>query len=156
MKTIIKNTKTMGRGVFANQAFKKKQLVEESHCISCNAEDDQTLQNTGLRFYVFSDGGDGCVLALGNGSLFNHDRGLRTNVTYQYDEKRNMMKFYATRSIRKGEQLFINYGYNPVDEIAAYEEEKKKPLELELKVDPPVVEEHLGLKLRNALKRLLK
>lgn len=122
MKLKVKKTKTMGRGVFADQKIKARQLIEVSPCISWDQENERRIQETNLRNYVFSNDARGSVLALGFGSLFNHARGLETNVTYVYDSFNNQMKFYATKNIKKGEQLFINYGYDPVLQAKKEEE----------------------------------
>ena len=48
------------------------------------------------------------LLALGRGSLFNHDN--EPNLNYKRDGTSNMIRFYTTRAIEAGEELFIYYG----------------------------------------------
>jgi len=112
MKTRIKNTPKMGRGIFAERDINEGDIVEVSPCLVFNKKDEWTIQETELKMYVFSDERGGSVLALGIGSLFNHSK--RPNVTYFYNNNTNTVVFTATRKISKGTQLFINYGYDPV------------------------------------------
>lgn len=121
----IKQAGRMGRGLFITKSVKKGQIVEVSPCIRILGSDVHTLNRTDLRFYVFaSENNDDEVLALGLGSLFNHKK--KANVTYDYNPDLNVMVFKATRDIRKGSQLFINYGYDPVEGKEAYERTKVK------------------------------
>lgn len=123
MKTRVKNTAKMGRGVFADKDFDEGDVVEVSQCLKFSKRDTWTIQSMELRMYVFSDDQNGSVLALGNGSLFNHS--TRPNVTYSYHKSRNVLIFIATRKIRKGAQLFIDYGYNPVKKRDQWELEQR-------------------------------
>jgi len=112
-KTKVKMTKDMGRGVFAAETINKKIVVESSPCIDIDDDSYEKTQDSILRFYVFEGRNKRhSVLALGVGSLFNHNK--NANVKYKYDAKRNVMTFIAKRKIYAGEQLFIDYGYDPV------------------------------------------
>lgn len=102
----------MGRGLVAAKDFKKGQIVESSHIIVLDIDDHKTLQPTLLNLYVFEWRGNDVAVALGNGSLFNHAK--PANVTYSNDYKHEKIVFRALRRIKKGEQLFVNYGYDPV------------------------------------------
>lgn len=125
MKTKVKMTKDMGRGVFAACNINKKIVVEISPCLKWNERDQDLTQNSFLRFYVFEGKTKrDSVLALGVGSLFNHSK--KANVKYKYDAKRNVIVFTATRKIYKGEQLFIDYGYDPVEELRRWDLQNMK------------------------------
>lgn len=103
----------MGRGVFANQDFRKGQLVEASEIIRIPRKQFDSIAQrnfaTVLSLYVFKWTRGAVAIALGNGSLFNHSD--TPNISYKPHSKSGTIKFTATRSIKKGEQLFINYGY---------------------------------------------
>lgn len=127
-KTKVKNTKSMGRGVFAAQSFNKNQIVEVSPCLNWDDRTQDIVQNSTLRFYVFKGRTyNESVLALGNGSLFNHNP--KGNITYDYDAKRNVMVFKAIRTIKAGEQLFINYGYDPMEKLEEWKRQKSYEIE---------------------------
>jgi len=122
-KTKVKMTKDMGRGVFATQNINKKIVVESSPCLTWSDRCHALLQDTILRFYVFEGKTrNHSVLALGVASLFNHSS--KPNLKYKYDAKRNVMTFTSTRKIYKGEQLFVDYGYDPVEQLKRWELQK--------------------------------
>ncbi len=125
--TKVIQTKTMGRGVAATKNFKKGDVVEISPCILLDGHDGTRIQGTELKFYVFDAHlrtRASTVLALGHGSLFNHSR-RRSNLTYTYDQGTNSMVFVALKDIKKGQQLFINYGYDPVNEHRRFLDRKE-------------------------------
>lgn len=116
MKTKVIQTKKMGRGVVANKAFLKGDIIEASPCLTWNQDSEKLIHKTDLDFYVFNDDNSGSVLALGVGSLFNHS--AKDNATYKYNKETNELIFMATKKIKKGQQIFIDYGYDPVVEAA--------------------------------------
>lgn len=126
MKTYVKKTRKMGRGVFAGQNFKAGDVVEKSHCLVWDDFSDQRIQDSDLKLYTFATSevkSDPAALALGNGSLFNHSES--PNVKYRYDRKSNMVIFTAVTRIKKNQQLFIDYGYDPVQCEAEWNRDKK-------------------------------
>ncbi len=106
----VKKTKTMGRGIFATIAIAKGTIIEISQVIVMPQK--EIRRNTVLERYVFDLDDDNCGVALGLGSLFNHSD-KRHNVEYAYDADLQIMYFTTTRDVKKGEQLFIDYGYDP-------------------------------------------
>lgn len=129
----IKQTETMGRGVFTRRPIQKGHIIEEAPVILVPNEDDFHFQKTALRFYCFNThtSGNSCV-ALGYGSLYNHAPMGIANTTYLFDSINNLMVFKADRDIEEGEQLFVYYGYDPVLEGQRWETRKlqeKKDLE---------------------------
>lgn len=125
MKTKIKKYPKYGRGVQAAKNFKKGELVEISPVIVVpKAEHYKALAKTVLNLYVFGWNYKRAAVALGHGSLFNHSS--EPNITYDADYKREEMRFYAKRSIKKGEQLFINYGYTIPHAKKIYERDRWK------------------------------
>lgn len=115
MKTTIKNVPGMGRGVIANKDLRKGETVEVAPVLVMTKYEHSILSSTILNSYVYAwDDRKGSVaIAFGIGSLFNHDD--NSNVTYALNLKDKTIKYTATRSIKKGEQLFIDYGYNPME-----------------------------------------
>lgn len=120
----IKTTKKYGRGLYATKNIKEGQVVEVSPVIVVDHDDREVITTTQLNIYVFSWTYKKSALALGNGSLFNHSR--NSNVTYKNSVKAKQIEFTALRNIKKGEQLFINYGYEPAHGIEVTKRNKAR------------------------------
>lgn len=110
LNVTIKNTKKYGRGLYATRDFKKGEIIERSPLVVLNEVDSKVIHVTILCLYAFEFNKKLAAIALGNGSLFNHSK--RPNVIY--DSKGKEMIFRASKGIKKGEQLFIDYGYDPI------------------------------------------
>lgn len=124
----IKNTKDMGRGLFSTKKIRKGTTIEVSPCINFDRKDEENVQECSLKFYVFrgeSGANRGSVLALGFGSLFNHKK--ESNVTYSYSKELNSVIFKTTRTVAKGEQFFIDYGYDPVVCYESWKSQNRNP-----------------------------
>ena len=94
-----------GRGVFATRAIAELEVVEVCPVVRCRAEDVGGV----LRHYAYSvdDNPGGRQLALGLGMMYNSspDPSLAT-----YQDPGGYLCHYATRDVRAGEELFIDYG----------------------------------------------
>ncbi len=108
-KITIRGTKKYGRGLYAASNINKGEIIEVSPVVPMTKFKQNQITATFLNLYVFGWGFDGAALALGVGSLFNHSS--RANVRYLCDIQRKEMTFLALKPIKKGQQLFINYGY---------------------------------------------
>jgi SET domain-containing protein len=95
-----------GRGVFATEAFGHGALVHEAHVILL--EDGEVGPTLDLYVYRF---GRRAALAFGLGSLFNHSRS--PSLDFVRDFEARTIRYYAARSIRPGEELTIEYSYDP-------------------------------------------
>ena len=103
-----------GRGIFATADSKKNELIEICPVLIMNEKDAVMMMKTMLKDYVFEYNKTGCMLALGYGSLYNHH--VKPNAKYEIAESEGvnpgMFELYitATKSIRKDEEVYINYG----------------------------------------------
>jgi uncharacterized protein len=98
-----------GRGVFTNENIRSKSIIEISPVIVLPAKDRKTIDQTLLHDYIFEWGDtrrQACV-ALGYVSLYNHS--FTSNCEYEMDYEYQLITIRAVRSIKKGEELFINY-----------------------------------------------
>ena len=99
-----------GRGVFAERGFLAGDLVETAPVILLHT--DYPALPEEIKNYVFNWGklcglGSAHAVALGYGSLFNHDN--PANLRYEADPANLALRFVATRDITTGEELTINY-----------------------------------------------
>lgn len=106
-KITVKDTKKMGRGVFASDNIKKGETIEVAPILVLQFEDFvNTKWNLLFEYYFWLD--KEVVLALGYASLYNHS--LKTpNAKYKMNVKNRSIKFTAIRDIKKGEEIFFNY-----------------------------------------------
>ena len=108
----IKKSK-FGRGVFATRNIAKGEIVEIAPVLVVRDKDVRGGER--LRNYVF-DWTRSCVaIAFGYGSLFNHSDD--NNATWTVHKDRKVLVFRATKPIRKGQEILVGYGYDPVKEM---------------------------------------
>jgi SET domain-containing protein len=103
-----------GRGVFASAAIKQDEVIENCPILIFDKKDDAHISKTLLMNYIFDYTGRSSMLALGYGSIYNHN--IVPNAKYELLEYEGMSEFNnelsitALRPIAKGEEIFINYG----------------------------------------------
>lgn len=105
----IAATGKMGRGIFTSKDLKKGEVVEVSPVIVMENSAREWLDRTLLHDYIFEWGGKKkqCCMALGWVPLYNHS--YTSNCEYEMDYKEQLINIITVRSIKKGEELFINY-----------------------------------------------
>ena len=109
-----------GRGVFTTKALRANAVVEISPVILFGSKDRKNIESTRLGNYIFEWGKSlrmGC-LALGYVSLYNHD--YTANCEYEMDFDHHTITIKTVRSIKKGEELFINYNADPNDKTKVW------------------------------------
>ncbi|EPY52128.1 histone lysine methyltransferase Set7 [Schizosaccharomyces cryophilus OY26] len=105
----IRDTETKGRGVFALEHLPAHTCIEISPVLLFQKEQYENHgQYTVLNeyTYVWSAGRQG--LALGLGSMFNHDR--CPNVYWKKDEPNRCISYFTLRQVHPNEELCISYG----------------------------------------------
>jgi hypothetical protein len=104
-----------GRGVFAAAPFAQGERVERAPVIVIPAAEWPQVAASGLYHYCFAFGphDQDAALALGHGSLFNHD--FAPNAVYRKRPEHAAIDFYARRAIAPGEEIAINYNGDPDD-----------------------------------------
>ena len=106
----IKNTKNMGRGLFASENIKKGALIHVSELLKIPLE--EVVMCPTIEKYVFGYSKRFSVMALGLGSLFNHCSEPNVEAWHGYRDDREVMEFRTMCAIKKGQQLLIDYGDN--------------------------------------------
>lgn len=117
----IKDTSTVkGRGVFANRVFSEGDIVEIAPVIILLRPFEQLpprLKTIVFNWSNLAKTNPSHALALGFGSLYNHDN--PANLRYEADVDNQALCYIAVRTIQKDEELTINYnagGGNHVSE----------------------------------------
>jgi len=117
MDIYLREVAGKGRGVFAARNFKKGELVESAPVIVISDEDVDLIDNTALSDYYYKWGGSQFALALGYGSLYNFS--ATPNLTFKPDMKSKAMLYRTRKSIRKDQELTIDYqcdlSFEPID-----------------------------------------
>ncbi len=111
MSLKVKTYPGYGRGVYTTKAIRKGKRVLKSETLLLPYEDVLTTKE--LCNYVFSYDEQSDCLVLGIGSLFNHSKKPNCKATQYMKNGRLIMYYKSIKKIKKGEQLFIDYGYDP-------------------------------------------
>jgi uncharacterized protein len=107
----LRDTRTAkGRAIYAASAFAEGDLVESCPVLlfdgSFGAIPDE-VRKVLFNWGVLAGAASCHCLALGYGSLYNHDN--PANMRYEADPARRTLRFVAVRAISKGEELTVNY-----------------------------------------------
>ena len=105
----VARTKNMGNGVFTRHAIKKGTIIERSPVIVMTQAERELLDRTLLHDYIFEWGErrKQCCMAMGFVPIYNHS--FTSNCEYEMEYEKERITIRAVRSIKEGEELFINY-----------------------------------------------
>ncbi len=116
----VKDTGTArGRGVFASRQFRKGELIEVAPVIVITAGMVPKRIAQVLYEWELRPDGSTRAIALGYGSLYNHDN--PANLKYAKDLIAGVIRYWALRDISPDEELTINY--NSMTGVCAPEQE---------------------------------
>ena len=107
-KIYVGESKISGRGVFAKEDIKDGEILEECHFIELNEKDFNNIDPV-LKDYVFTFpiGNNNSCVVLGFGMIYNHS--LIPNAYWECDESNRLFRYIASKPIKKGDEIFINY-----------------------------------------------
>jgi len=108
-KIQIKRSPLHGFGVFAKKDIKRGEVIEDAPYIQITQRWKDVPSK--LKEYVFTDpyGKDNQFLVVfGSGSIYNHSD--KNNCKYEIDNTKRVMQYISKRDIKKGEEIFVNYG----------------------------------------------
>lgn len=112
----IAETDNRGRGVFTAEDLHAGDVIEVCPVIIIPKRELPIIHKTVLHDYYFLWGEklDDCAIALGYGSLYNHE--LHPNANFILDLENLTIDIEAIRDIGAGEEITINYHGEPGDE----------------------------------------
>ncbi|MFH1638985.1 MAG: SET domain-containing protein [Chloroflexota bacterium] len=99
---VIKETPTMGKGMFANRDFKKDEFILyfDGEVIDGFSKFPKDMQN-----HMFTLGGDKCLYPVPPWMYLNHSCDPNAGM-------RNDRDLIAFKDIKKGEEIFLDYAMN--------------------------------------------
>lgn len=96
-----------GRGVFAARYIRMGTMIEECEVVYFSKKEIPAVKKTQLDNYYYCWRGGGAVLPLGFGLLYNHSQ--HANAEWKDDYKNRRQVLWATRNIKKDEEIVVNY-----------------------------------------------
>lgn len=106
----LKKEPSTGRGLYAVKPIRKGSLICECPLLIVPTPHKKRVERTPLIDYTFDINGK-LAIPLGYGGLFNHHQD--NNVEWGLVDD-DLLEFRAVKNISPDEQLFINYGYEPI------------------------------------------
>jgi len=101
----------MGRGIIAERNIKQGEIISDCEILVLSPSDTARVNETDLKCYtfIFDKNTEQDCLVLGDGEIFNHSDDA--NVLYNLIEwnNRKIMRFQASKDIKKDSQLLIDY-----------------------------------------------
>ena len=107
-------TEARGRGVYALSDLPKGTVIIRAPVIHFDKVDTEKVSETILEHYIYAgfDSEETSWIPLGHALLINHSD--EPNVDWKcHDTDKNLLDYYAVRDISAGEELFVDYGYEP-------------------------------------------
>lgn len=110
----IKRIKHKGRGVFALRDIKVGELIESAPVITLKPRERKHCEKTILNYYVYPwKSTRSAAVVLGYGSIYNHS--FTPNADWKQNFKTGCMVYRATKPIKKGQEITVNYNGEPDD-----------------------------------------
>lgn len=100
-KVFVQKSNMHGYGVFAGKTIRKGEKIEECYFLPTK-NDDKAFED-----YYFDVKGKNAIL-LGFGCIYNHSD--NPNADYTFNVRKSLATIKASRTIRKGDEIFLSYG----------------------------------------------
>lgn len=120
----IAKTKDRGRGVFCAHDISKGDLIEICPILKLKKAELKTIHKMSLHDYYFlwGEAKDIPVIALGNGSIYNHETNPNADFILDFDDE--SIEIIAIQKIEAGNEITINYHGEPGNTEALWFTEK--------------------------------
>lgn len=102
---VIKKHDQYGRNVYANKDYKINDIIEICPTIY---DENNKINNGIINNYLFKGSKNKSILAFGYCSLYNHRDD--NNASWKISDDNSIITFFATKNIKKGEEIMVNYG----------------------------------------------
>ena len=105
----VLHTEDKGRAVYCTTDISEGDLIEVCQIILIPAIELPIIHRTTLHDYYFlwGEDSDQCAIALGFGSLYNHQ--IWNNADFLLDYENNTIDIFAVKDIPAGTEITINY-----------------------------------------------
>lgn len=120
-----------GRGVFAERDIEAGEEIFTDNLLLLSEDDNGPT----LRRYEFGFDDDKAGIALGKSSLLNHSKTPNADYAPFDINGHPIIKVWAIKKIKEGQQIFIDYGYNPNTLI-----KKQKQVEIDLQLPLHIIQ----------------
>ena len=114
-KIKVINIKGKGRGVVATQDILKGEIIECCPIIPISKKEADFLENESENlkyYYLFQYAINKYCIMLGYGSIYNHNTNHNADVDYDEKEHKNYLFFEATKDIKIGEEIVMDYEFD--------------------------------------------
>ncbi|MEK7525986.1 MAG: SET domain-containing protein [Patescibacteria group bacterium] len=107
-------SKTKGRGVYAMKNFKAGEIIEKCPVLKLTPRERKWCEKTIMATYIYPwRSTRSAAVVFGYGSIYNHS--FEPNADWKQNFRDNTMTYRAIKSIKKGEEILINYNGEPDD-----------------------------------------
>ena len=105
----IAHDETKGRCIFTSEEISKGSIIEICPVIILDQNDTTVIHKTRLHdyYFVWDIEKYTSAIALGYGSLYNHDD--NNNAEFEIDLNENVIRIIAQRQINTGEEITLDY-----------------------------------------------
>ena len=101
----------MGRGVFAARAISAGETLGAFHTIALPAHEVAGMAGSTLSRFWFEDADGSAFVVLGWIELINHSLAPNVDRSWQETPEGEVVTVFATRAIKAGEQLLLDYKF---------------------------------------------
>lgn len=113
-----------GKGVFTSEVIEAGTIIEIAPVLVLPERDSELIDKSFLYNYYFlwGDAHKNYAICLGYGSLYNHS--YEPNCIYETYYEDEKMHFITRRDIAAGEELTVNYNWDPDDKKPVWFDKK--------------------------------
>lgn len=103
----ILHSEKRGRGVYTSEKIEPNEIIEVCPVIVLPSYELPIIHKTSLHDYYFLWSQNQCAIALGFGSLYNHNE--KPNAVFEMDYEADTIDIRSTQIIYPGSEITINY-----------------------------------------------
>lgn len=108
-KVEVRYSPGKGRGVFATRTIRRGEVIEAAPSLLVPSGDTKRIETSFLKHYIFqTDSGLDYVVATGYVAIANHAEDNNA----EFHVSREVSKIKAVRTIRRGDEVTVNYGWS--------------------------------------------